>query len=363
MLVINGRFLSKDFPTGTHRSSYFLMTKICERLTQYEILCPRTPQMELPDWLLERVRVVNPLSLPAHIWEQFWLPRQHRGSTHLNLIGTSAFLTLPSSTAMVVHDVNYDLSPSSFDWRFRIWYRLACSHAAVKADQVFAVSEYTKQTLVKRTRVNPDKVTVFRQGPGLPLEFLTNGVREAPTTPFILCVGSLQPHKNLAGILAAFDIFKRSHYAPCNLRVVGKKQKYFNDPNIDSSLLDRNDVEFTGYLSDEELGKLYQQAAMFVYPSFEEGFGMPLVEAFYAGCPVITSDQSCLPEIAGDAACLVSPHDHEAIAAAMDKLATDESFRNDKIQRGHERARLYSWDGAAETVLEKLRALSDGQLM
>ncbi len=356
MIAINGRFLCKDFPTGTHRSSYFLMSKLCEQFSDYQILCPGPPKMLLPAHVADRVRVANPLSLPSHVWEQCWLPRLTTKAVQLNLIGTAPCFTPSRPMAMVVHDVNYHLSPESFDWRFRAWYRFACGKAARGADTVLAVSQFTKQTLVDLEGVDPEKIHVFRQGPGLPIESLVNSKKPKPEIPIILCVGSLQPHKNLPGILDAFDRLLSRDTPPCKLVVVGKKQKYFNNPQIDPKFLSRDDIEFSGYISDDELGELYQQATMFVYPSFEEGFGMPLVEAFYAGCPVITSNQSCLPEIAGDAACLVSPSDSDAIASAMHKLLCDEPFRGELIHRGLQRAKNYSWQGAADTVLHSLQA-------
>ena len=357
MLSINGRFLCKEFPTGTHRSSFHLMSRLCELMDRYEILCPKAPQMSLPDELKTHVRVSNGLSFPAHVWEQLWFPRQSKRSVHLNLIGTGPFTPVASPMAMVVHDVNYHLSPDSFDWKFRTWYRLAVSRAAKAADLVFAVSEYTKKTLVDIVGVRPEKVFVFQQGPGQAIENLTNGPSDQPQRPFILCVGSLQPHKNLAGVLKAYDLLRTKGHNECELVVVGKKQNGFYDATIDPKHLDDPDIRFTGYISDEELGQLYQQARAFVYPSFEEGFGMPIVEAFYAGCPVITSDCSCMPEIAGDAAVLVDPRDPESIAEGMERVTTDQPLRDNLISLGRERSNRYCWKNAARQVYAELSRL------
>ena len=308
-----------------------------------------------------RVRVTNGLSFPAHVWEQLAFPNQSRGSVHLNLIGTGPFTPRSCPMAMVVHDVNYHLSPDSFDWRFCAWYRFACGAAAKTADLVFAVSEYTKRTLIEFAGVAEDKIHVFQQGPGLPLEYLTSNTGADADSrserPFILCVGSLQPHKNLAGVLRAYDLLRGRNATHCELVVVGKKQTGFYDADFDPKYLDDPDIRFTGYVTDEDLGRLYQQARAFVYPSFEEGFGMPIVEAFYAGCPVITSDCSCMPEIAGDAAELVDPHDAESIAAGIERVTTDDGHRNGLISSGSLRAKRYSWTNAASQVYENLKQL------
>jgi glycosyltransferase involved in cell wall biosynthesis len=264
--------------------------------------------------------------------------------------------------AMVVHDINYHLSPDSYDWRFRTWYRLASDLAAKKADLVFTVSEYSKRTLVNHVGVNPDKVFVFQQGPGLPIKYLTDRPsEEVPRRPFILCVGSLQPHKNLARILKAYDLLRTQNRTECELLVVGKKQNGFNDVTIDAKYQDDPDIRFTGYLSDEELGQLYQQAEAFVFPSLEEGFGMPIVEAFYAGCPVVTSNCSCMPEIAGDAAILVDPRDPESIADGIERAIADNIFRHELVNRGRDRAILYNWPNAATQVHRELVRLEESR--
>jgi glycosyltransferase involved in cell wall biosynthesis len=168
----------------------------------------------------------------------------------------------------------------------------------------------------------------------------------------------LQPHKNLPGILKAFELLRSDYGTECQLVVVGKKQSYFYDATIDQKYLDDPNIRFTGYISDEELGQLYQQAEAFVYPSFEEGFGMPLVEAFYAGCPVITSDCSCLPEIAGDAAVLTDPNDASTIADALATVTTNSSFRKELVSRGRVRAQRYRWENAARQVHDQLKRLA-----
>lgn len=115
----------------------------------------------------------------------------------------------------------------------------------------------------------------------------------------------MQPHKNLSGVLAAWAIFRR-HHSNYVLRVVGRAQAHFVGLDVDLSKVPP-DVEFAACTGDEELIALYRGAVGLLYPSFEEGFGLPVIEAFYCGCPVVTSSRSCLPEVAGSAASLVNP--------------------------------------------------------
>ncbi|RRJ94491.1 glycosyltransferase family 1 protein [Opitutaceae bacterium TAV4] len=141
-------------------------------------------------------------------------------------------------------------------------------------------------------------------------------------SPYFLCVGSLQPHKNLSSVVTAWRKFRiiRPDY---RLKVVGKPQARFSGLNMDLSSLSNEGVDFTGYIDDNALVDLYRNAVAFLYPSLEEGFGLPVVEAFNCGCPVVTSAISCLPEISGGAAHLIDPYSAEQLTEAMIKISSE----------------------------------------
>lgn len=342
---MSGRFLRISKPTGTQRSSIALLKATLNRsLVNTILFAPKTP----PDLLwLKEVRMVPFRSMISdHLWEQFVFPYFSDASVLWTLMGTGPILHPRKRHVMVVHDLNYMILPHIFGKAFRTWYCFACGAAAQRADIVVCFTNYVRVKLQDLLGIPTDRIRVIQQGPGLlgldkPLE----GPRpEAPAKPYFLCVGSLQPHKNLAGVLAAWEVFRQQHGC-FSLKVVGRAQKNFASLGLNLSRLPPN-VEFTGYLSDQELIRLYRGATGCIYPSIEEGFGLPVVESFYCGCPVITSNRSCLPEVAGNAALLVNPHNTEAIANAMAVLALDSGKAEELRAKGFERATFFTWDNA-----------------
>jgi glycosyltransferase involved in cell wall biosynthesis len=304
---------------------------------------------------LKEVRTVRfRYALYDHLWEQSIFALASNASVLWTLMGTGPILHPGKRHVMVVHDLNYEILPHVFGRAFRTWYRFACGVAAQRADVVVCFTDYVRGTLQSRLGISPERIRVIPQGPGLrgldrPLE---NPPAESPKRPYFLCVGSLQPHKNLAGVVAAWEIFRQRH-SNYSLKVVGRAQGNFAGLGLELSKL-TPDVEFTGYISDDELIALYRGATGFLYPSIEEGFGLPVVEAFYCGCPVITSNCSCLPEVAGDAAILVSPHAPQDLAQAMNRLVETPDLREHCKERGFERARHFSWDNAGRQMADVL---------
>ncbi|HZD36367.1 MAG TPA: glycosyltransferase family 1 protein [Nitrososphaeraceae archaeon] len=165
--------------------------------------------------------------------------------------------------------------------------------------------------------------------------------------PFILAVGKISPRKNLTVVINALNKIKSS--VPHHLVTVGGDGWDFQDvKSLFSSLGLADRVHSLGYVSDETLNALYSKAALFIYPSLFEGFGLPILEAMASGCPVVTSNLSSLPEVAGDAALLVDPHNIKEITAAIEAICKDQSFANELRRKGRERAKLFSWKKCAE---------------
>ena len=348
-ISICGRFLRIQNPTGTQRSSCALLVATLRELARSAaIFAPVGSEfIDLP------VRV-NPVSFRRggfdHLWEQVAFPLQANGPLIWSLMGTGPVFHPGRRHVMVVHDLNYEILPRVFGKAFRLWYRLACGAAARRADVVVCFTNYVSGTIQERLGIPADRIRVIPQGPGLTgLDKAVESLRpQTAARPYFLCVGSLQPHKNLAGVLAAWDLFRQRH-GGYSLKVVGRAQGNFASLGLDVARL-TPDVEFTGYINDEELVGLYRGATGFLYPSIEEGFGLPVVESFYCGCPVITSNQSCLPEVAGDAAILVDPHDAAAIAEAMTSLVQSPRKAEELISKGFERAKYFTWENAGRQM-------------
>ncbi len=291
-----------------------------------------------------------------HLWEQTVFPYVADSGVLWTLMGSGPALHPAKKHVMVIHDINFLLLPGLFSTAFRSWYWIACAEAGRRADVVVCFTEYVRQSLIERLQIPGDRIRVISQGPGL--EGISIADSTAPSSteqPYFLCVGSMQPHKNLAVVLDAWSRF-RERFPGFRLKVVGRKQAGFSHLNVDMNR-DLPGVEFTGYVDDTALIALYRGATGFVYPSSEEGFGLPVVEAFYCGCPVVTSDRSCLPEVAGDAALLVEPNDPCALEAAMIDLAQSDVLRQTLREKGKKRAGLYDWSVAGRQMAQILRSV------
>lgn len=349
-VAVSGRFKGVIQPTGTHRSAALLFA-VVKRLT------PLTVETCLPIGHAASSRR-SALAAWQHVWEQFVFPYETQANVLLSLLGTGPVFHRGRSHCMVVHDLNYAIVPHVYGKAFRTWYRFACGVAAQRADVVVCFTNYVRGTIQERLGIPIDRIRVIPQGPGLSG---LDAPRQIPShescgRPYFLCVGSLQPHKNLTGVLAAWEIFRQRH-GGFSLKVVGRAQDNFASLNLDVGKLPP-DVDLTGYISDEELIGLYRGATGFLYPSIEEGFGLPVVESFYCGCPVVTSNRSCLPEVAGDAAILVDPHNSAAIAEAMALLAQQSATAQSLRLRGFERAKLFTWEKAGRQMASILEEAS-----
>jgi glycosyltransferase involved in cell wall biosynthesis len=176
--------------------------------------------------------------------------------------------------------------------------------------------------------------------------------------PYLLFVSTLEPRKNINNLIRAFNLLKRKYKIEHQLVLIGQKgwnyEPIFRE--IERSAW-RSQIHHLDYLSDEMVAVFYSKADAFVYPSHYEGFGLPVLEAMTLGAPVITSNTSSLPEVAGDAALLIDPDDPTSLADAILKVIGDSQFRSELIQKGKERAKLFSWERTAQETLKAYKSL------
>lgn len=254
-----------------------------------------------------------------------------------------------------IHDaipaVRPDLCPAEFAGFFK---RQAAS-AARAADHVVTVSESSRRDLVRELGIDPGRISVVYE-PVSPIfaPRAPEGVDRLGLRPgYILSVGALDRRKNLTGL---FRACARLGGPP--LVVVGGGSGDGFDAAAEAVRLGLADrVQFLGRVDDETLATLYSGAGVFVFPSFYEGFGLPVVEAMACGAPVVASNTSSIPEVAGDAALLVDPHDPEAIAGAIAAVLSTPTLRQTMIRKGFERARRFTTDAQAEGLLRIYRRL------
>lgn len=261
----------------------------------------------------------------------------------------------------VMHDLNFEHFPGDLPLTDSLHYRWFFPRFAAKASRIATVSQFSKEDIVSQYHVAPEKVDVVYNGANeafAPIEdVVADQIRQRYTQgqPYFLFVGSLHPRKNLARLFSAFDLFRSQTNRPVKLVVVGQK-KWWTKPIREAfdGMVCKDEVVFCGRLNSTELHQVTAAALAITYVSYFEGFGIPILEAFRCGVPVITSNVTSMPEVAGDAALLVNPYDILSIAQAMETIAEDENLRKSLINKGLERAKLFSWDKTAQSLWESM---------
>lgn len=254
-----------------------------------------------------------------------------------------------------IHDAIPAVRPDLCPADFAAFFKRHAASAARAADHVVTVSESSRRDLVGEVGIDPGRISVVYEpvspifAPRAPEEVDRLGVRPG----YILSVGALDRRKNLTGL---FRACARLGGPP--LVVVGGGSGDGSDAPAEAAKLGlANRVQFLGRVDDETLATLYSGAEVFVFPSFYEGFGLPVVEAMACGAPVVASNSSSIPEVAGDAALLVDPHDPDAIAEAIAAVLSAPALRQTMIRKGFERARRFTTDAQAEGLLRIYRRL------
>ena len=233
---------------------------------------------------------------------------------------------------------------------FRARFTAQAKQAARNSDRVIAVSSFTARQVESLLGVKAESIHVVPHGVDLPAASSV-----VPREKFVLFVGAIQKRKNVARLVRAFASL------PSDWRLVlaGAANGFGSAEELRA--LEESprgkDVRVAGYVSARSLENLYQRASIFAFPSLDEGFGMPVLEAMAHGVPVVTSSRSALPEVAGDAAILVDPEREDELAEALRKLASDDALRDSLIHRGLARAAAMSWDKALDRTWAVYREL------
>jgi len=269
-------------------------------------------------------------------------------------------LRIPKFNAVPVIANIYDVIPLRYpQWsnpRWRGLKNLLMRRTALWADGIIAASNSAASDIAEEYRVSPQRIAMVPLGVHANWtvkidEHARLGVlrRFGLRAGFFLGVGTLQPRKNFGRLLDAYESLPARLREERQLVLVGRAG--WSCAEMEARLKSAQPggrVRWLDYVGDEDLRAIYQSARCLVYPSLYEGFGLPVLESFAAGTPVVTSNVSALPEVAGDAAILVQPEDIEAIAGAMLLLGEDESLVEDLAARGRNRAKAYTWEACAE---------------
>jgi glycosyltransferase involved in cell wall biosynthesis len=281
----------------------------------------------------------------------------------------------PRRSVVTVHDLGFLYHPEAHTLSQNLYLRWSTRHNARAATRILADSEATRRDLVHHYSIPDSKIAVVYPGRDETLAPVTDPAqlsavraRYGLTGPYLLYVGTLHPRKNLVRLVQAFGSLLRSStdgprtpMAGLQLVLAGQRGWLYDDILAQVRKLGLSDhVVLTGYIPDADLPALLSGALAFVFPSLYEGFGLPLLEAMACGTPVLCSDASSLPEVAGDAALLVDPRDTEALADALARLVVDEGLRRELVERGFRQMQRFSWRRCAEEALSVLEEVGRG---
>lgn len=350
-VTINGRFLSQK-TTGVQRYAREVLSAM-SRLIQDNPDCYSDVDFRLaiptdaPDAIPEFLRFASPISglRRGYAWEQFELAQS--SDLTLNLCNLAPFAG--RRKIVCIHDANTFLAPESYDWKYRFFQRLSMPLLGRYASQVVTVSKTSAQALADVGVVrDAASVIVAPNGHEHALrwrpEAASIDLASLTRRPFVLMLGSRAPHKNLA-LVRMIAPTLAEHGIDCV--VTGSLDGVFAKSNG----ADFGSIHAIGHVSDDDIALLLSRALCLLFPSYVEGFGLPLVEAMAHGCPVVASDRSSMPEICGGAGFLRSPDDPAAWIDVIRRLANDPDLRQAQVEAGRVRIRNYSWTNSAAIYL------------
>lgn len=280
----------------------------------------------------------------AHLWTQFVLPFKSGDILFCPANIAPAFVPKNKKLVVTIHDIAFFTHPNSFSKFFRFYYKLIIPFVVKRADKIITVSNYSKKEIEKYYPLSKGKIEVTYLGKDE--RFKKQDIEKKEQ---ILYVGSMNERKNFIGVLQAFELLKNKKF---KLIMVGNFSSNFAiDDNSRFSIEQakkNSNIEFRSGVSDDELIKLYKESKLFVFPSFYEGFGLPVLEAMACGTSIVCSGTSSLLEVGGDAAVYCSPYDIQDIRDKMDLVLADVNLQNDMVKKGLQRAELFSWSKSAK---------------
>jgi glycosyltransferase involved in cell wall biosynthesis len=266
----------------------------------------------------------------------------------------------------VIHDINFHHFPNTIPFLVRWYYNFFFPRFAKKAKRIAVVSEYTKNDLVKNYKVNSSKIDITLNGCNERFSPISESLQKETRNkfsggvPYFLFVGLIIPRKNLATLMNAYNLYRKLGGPRIRLLIVGEKKWWDKTHEVAYQKNEfKEDILFLGRLQIEDLHLVMASAFALTFVPLFEGFGIPVLEAFSCGTPVITSNTTSLPEVSGNAALLVDPLNAGEISNAMMSLANSTKIRENLITKGLERSKEFSWDITANSLWQSISTCLD----
>jgi glycosyltransferase involved in cell wall biosynthesis len=367
-IAVNTRLLLENKLEGIGWFSYETLSRIVQHHPEHEFYFffdrPYSPQFLFSKNVVPVV-LFPPSRHPIlwYIWFELSVRYALKKYKIDLFLSPDGYLSLSSKTKeiAVIHDINFEHFPKQFSWSYRKYLLHYFPKFAKRANRIVTVSDYSKQDIAAKYNIDPSKIDVAYNGANSIYRPLTRNEKDEAKKQFargcdyFIYIGALLPRKNVARMLQAYDRFKSLQKSEIKMVIVGAKM--FNTGDIEDTYQNmqfKDDVVFTGRLAPGRIELALGGALALVYVSYFEGFGIPLVEAMYADVPVITSNVTSLPEVAGDAALFVEPFSVGSIRDAMQQMYTDKPLRETLIEKGRIQRQKFSWNKTAEQLWKSL---------
>ena len=304
--------------------------------------------------------------LSYFLWKQFVLPYQAK-QLGCRVLFCSDFMvpyfSLGIKTIPVFHDAFFWEYPEHYNKYWLVFFRNLGLAAAKKSAYVVTPTQYASNQLAKYTGINPNKIQVIGEAPKTIATLISQNettaiVKQILNLDYILHVGTLEKRKNLVALIQAFKIVRENGFPNLKLVLVGKASNKItldDSSAIKDAIMQQqltNEVILTDYLCDAEVQQLYQKAKLYVFPSINEGFGIPVLEAFKYQVPVVIANNTCLPEVAGQGAKSFNPFSVQDMANAIGTVLKDEALRQSYIEKGKAQLQNFSWDKTAGALMQ-----------
>lgn len=336
----------------------------------------RMPKFDYPNVKIIKTRYPNKV-LNYFLFKPFNAPKIDKMldvdlffMPHFNFIGLSG----RAKSILTIHDLSFLRYGEYFSSRKNFWHKMVNVKKIVnKFDYIVAVSESTKNDLIDLFKFDPEKIKVIYSGVGdeykkIDLENPSTKNKTAEIInkyslpeKFILFLGTIEPRKNIEGLISAYDKLRSNNEGLAEYKLIIAGGRGWKSGKIYEAVKKskyKDDIIFTGYIENDEKLYFYNLASLFAYPSFYEGFGFPPLEAMACGTPIISSFSSSLPEIAGDSGILINPYNSDDLAKAMEDILTNPRLKEDLVNKGFERIKLFNWENTAKEYLDLFKNAS-----
>lgn len=304
--------------------------------------------------------------LSYFLWKQFLLPYQAKQLVCRVLFCSDfmvPYFSLGIKTIPVFHDAFFWEYPEHYNKYWLVFFRNLGLAAAKKSAYVVAPTQYASNQLAKYTGIYPNKIQVIGEAPKTIATLISQNettaiVKQILNLDYILHVGTLEKRKNLTALIQAFKIVRENGFPNLKLVLVGKASNKItldDSSAIKEAIMQQqltNEVILTDYLCDADVQQLYQKAKLYVFPSINEGFGIPVLEAFKYQVPIAIANNTCLPEVAGQGAKSFNPFSVEDMANAISTLLNDEPLRQTYIEKGNAQLQNFTWEKTAASLMQ-----------